>query len=87
MRKELPRGLLRKRVNRPAIKAAGPMPDVAFLNQDDAKSVLLESVYVLDDGARAKLQEGSEGQEQEKPKIQHAERYDLNQFRTDKFSG
>eukprot|EP00959_Pyramimonas_sp_CCMP1952_P206765 4324358-Pyramimonas_sp.AAC.1 len=73
MRKELPRGLLRKRVNIPAIKAAGPMPDVVFLNQDDAKAVLLESDYVLDDVARTTLQEGSEEQPQEKPKFQHDE--------------
>eukprot|EP00959_Pyramimonas_sp_CCMP1952_P053806 1125495-Pyramimonas_sp.AAC.1 len=40
-RKELPRGLLRKRANIPAIKAAEPMPDVVSLSQDDAKAVLL----------------------------------------------
>ena len=86
---QLPRGLNRKRVDKPAIRAHGPEPEhrPQRHSSDQARAILLETDYALDQAAIDLLTEKSVAPDLPPPQAVHTECYDLEQFRTDQFTG
>ena len=90
----LPKGGFRKRVDVPAVRAAGPATEevtawASKLSDWQSKQVLLECDYALDDKARSAMQTATRRHPaapvpDEAPLL---ERYTLDQFRTDDYKG